>query len=191
MASKKFASVYQVKATLDYIRPPIWRRFQVPSHITLYDLHRVLQVVMGWEDAHLHQFIIQGQFFGLPEDDILDDEIVDERKVTLNQILVQEKMKFKYEYDFGDSWSHTILVEKILEPEKGVLYPVCLKGKRNCPPEDCGGAPGYDYLLEVLKKPESKEYKQYKEWLGEPFDSEEFDLQEINKALKKIRKKIS
>lgn len=76
-----------------------------------------------------------------------------------------------------------VLVEKILPREEGVSYPVCLAGRRACPPEDCGGVWGYMELLEVIKNPRHKEYEDMIEWVGEDFDPEEFDPEDANEAL--------
>lgn len=152
------------------------------SDISLGELHEVLQIVMGWTNSHLHQFIIDNEYYGIADEE-LDMEIADENKKKLNQIVKTEGVKFVYEYDFGDSWTHKLLLEKILPIELGVNYPYCLTGKRACPPEDCGGCFGYENLLEILKNPKHKEYKSYLEWLGRKFDSEAFNLEDINLAL--------
>ena len=94
--------------------------------------------------------------------------------------------KFVYEYDFGDSWEHVILVEKILQLETGVNYPICLGGKRACPPEDCGGIWGYGDLLEAIQDPTHPEHKDMLEWLGGSFNPEGFDVDIVNQRLKTI-----
>ena len=177
-------SVYQLKVTLDDSKPPIWRRILVPENITLYNLHDILQIVMGWTDSHLHMFTIERQIYGNPEDDEYGDlGTKNENRYRLNQLSLREKSRFSYEYDFGDSWDHTILVEKILSPEKGVHYPVCIKGKRACPPEDVGGVWGYEGFLEAIADPEHEEHDEYLEWIGDDFDPEAFDVDEVNEAL--------
>ncbi len=134
-------AVYQLKVTLDGIRPSIWRRIQVRRDITLFKLHKILQVVMGWQNYHLHQFVIMGECYSVIsiEADMLGDDFKDEKRFSLSRIIPGEKFKFTYEYDFGDGWDHTILVEKILRPAEELKAPVCLDGKRSAPPEDCGG----------------------------------------------------
>jgi hypothetical protein len=179
-------NVYQIKVTLKDSKPPIWRRIQVTSDTDLYELHHILQVVMGWEDYHLHQFIIGGRYFGQPHPDY-GFEMVDETTVELNQVVSGVKTKFAYEYDFGDSWEHTLLIEKILPLEAGKHYPTCLTGRRACPPEDCGGVWGYDYLLEVIQNPDHPEHEHLLGWVGDGFDPEAFDLDEINRALKGLK----
>ncbi len=141
---------------------------------------------MGWENYHLHQFTIGATDYGQPhsEDDF---ELKDETNVECKQLLRREKFKFFYIYDFGDNWEHEILVEKILAPDPQVQYPVCLKGKRACPPEDCGGAWGYAQLLEKLEQPETPEYEEMEDWLGQPIDPESFDLNEVNQQLSYLR----
>ncbi len=174
--------VYQIKVTLKGSKPPIWRRIQVTSDTSLHKLHRILQVVMGWEDYHLHQFTIGGEYFGEPHPDY-GFEMKDEAPVKLNQVVSGVKTRFTYEYDFGDSWEHTILVEKILPLEANKRYPVCLTGRRACPPEDCGGIWGYAHLLEAIQDPDHPEHEDLLEWLEDDFDPEAFDLDEINREL--------
>lgn len=187
-AQSEPVAVCQLKVTLDGIRPLIWRRIQVRWDITLFKLHKILQVVMGWEDCHLHQFMIEGETYSVisREADMLGDDFIDEKKVKLNRVIPGEKFRFTYEYDFGDGWGHTILVEKIFLPEEELLHPVCLKGKRSAPPEDCGGMGGYHDVITALNSPSRQENAELLEWLGE-YDPEHFDADMVNKRLKKIR----
>lgn len=176
--------VYQLKITLDDVRPPIWRRLLVGEDTSLFNLHEIIQVAMGWQDYHLHMFTVDGQIYGDPEDDEFGDRgTKNETRYRLNKLDLGEKDKFKYEYDFGDGWGHTILVEKILPAEKGERYPVCLTGKRACPPEDVGGVWGYENFLEAIANPEHKEHDEYLEWSGGAFDPDAFDLEQINQRL--------
>ena len=178
--------IYQIKVTLDEIKPPIWRRIQVKSDITLSKLHVIIQELMGWDGYHLHQFIIDGITYSEPDPADMFD-VIDERTVTLSQVVFEKNTKFNYEYDFGDSWYHIILVEKILPLEADKHYPVCLKGKRACPPEDSGGPYGYDELLAIIKNPKHPEHKEMVDWLDYDFDPEYFDLDEINQRLAYIK----
>jgi Plasmid pRiA4b ORF-3-like protein len=167
--------VYQIKVTLRGSKPPIWRRFQVTSDTSLVQLHRILQHVMGWEGYHLHQFIVDGVMYG--ETDMMDaGDTVDEKTVALDKMVRREKFKFIYEYDFGDSWEHELLIEKMLPVEDGKTYPVCLTGKRACPPEDCGGIWGYSDFLEAIQDPAHPEHDERLEWVGGEFDPAAFDL---------------
>jgi hypothetical protein len=182
----KSQSIYQLKVTLNDSKPPIWRRVLVPENITLYELHEIIQTVMGWGNYHLHMFTIAGQIYGDPEDDEFGDlGTKNEKRYRLSQFVSREGFKFRYEYDFGDSWLHDLIVEKILPVEKEMRYPVCIKGKRACPPEDVGGVWGYDDFLEAIADPEHEEHDEYMEWIGGDFDPEAFDLDEVNQLLQK------
>ena len=183
---KELRKIYQIKVTLKEIRPPIWRRLEVLSDTTLEELHVILQVAMGWGNYHLHQFTIGGIEYGQPDPDY-GSEVEDERKVKLNQVAPEENAKFIYEYDFGDSWQHTVLIEKILPVEKGKHYPICVKGKRACPPEDVGGPWGYTNFIEAVLKLGHPEHEDMLEWVGGEFDPDAFSIEEINENLKQIR----
>ena len=182
MTTKHTDTVYQIKITLIGAKPPIWRTVLVASDIDLEAFHDVIQLAMGWTDSHLHQFIANNVFYGIPDDDF-GMEIEDESKYKLSQLLSKEKDTIKYEYDFGDSWEHKILLEKILPFATKTALPVCIKGKRACPPEDCGGIWRYEELLETISNPKHPDYKDMLEWLGGEFDPEEFDLEAINEDL--------
>lgn len=180
-------AVYRIKVTLKRIRPPIWRRLLVPSDLTLARLHDVIQIAMGWRNVHLHEFTAGGRVIGEPGPGLggpLGPPAPREETVTLGELLRKEKDKIGYEYDFGDSWEHEIRLEKILPPDPDLRHPVCLKGRRACPPEDCGGPWGYADLLEALADPEHPEHETLTEWLPAGWDPERFDLEEINEKLK-------
>ena len=182
MTTKQLRSIYQIKISLIGAKPPIWRTVLVPSNIDLETFHDVIQLAMGWTDSHLHQFIANKVFYGIPDDDF-ELEMEDESKYKLSQLLTKEKDTLIYEYDFGDSWEHKILLEKILPYDSKTVLPVCIKGKRACPPEDCGGIWGYEELLETISDPKHPDHEDMLEWLGGEFDPEEFDLEEINEDL--------
>lgn len=180
--------IYQLKISLKYIRPPIWRRVQIHGDVTLAKLHRIIQIAMGWYDSHLHQFIVGASYYGVPSiDDSPDLDLKDERRTRLKEIISKPKMKIVYEYDFGDGWEHEILLEKVFPPEPGVQYPRCLGGARACPPEDCGGIGGYDNFLAAIRDPAHEEHDEYLDWIGGEFDPEEFELDEIDTALRHIK----
>ncbi len=178
--------VYQIKVTLWGSKPPIWRRLLVSGETSLYDLHKIIQVAMGWANSHLHQFIIDGEYYSLPSE--YDEEpVIDERKYRIAEMAPREKSKFVYEYDFGDSWEHKIVVEKILPADQDTQYPLCLKGKRACPPEDIGGVWGFAEFLEAMRDPTHEEHEMYAEWWDGEFDPEDFDLDGVNEMLRGYR----
>ena len=180
MATK--TQIYQIKVTLKGSKPPIWRRLLVSSAMSLAELHYVLQTAMGWEGGHLHQFFAHDQYFGVPEPEF-DMDVLDESRYTLEQMLPQEKASMIYEYDFGDGWEHKIVAEKILPPDPKIALPTCVKGKRACPPEDVGGVWGYADFLEAIKDPKHPEHEDFLEWIGDDFDPEYFDVDEVNEVL--------
>jgi hypothetical protein len=152
---------------------------------TLVQLHEIIQISMGWTNSHLHHFIIGDTFYSDPLFEL--ERANNERRATLASLGLEPASKFSYEYDFGDSWVHTILIEKVLPPEPNIHYPYCLKGSRSGPPEDCGGIWGYMDLLEILKDPDDPEYEGWKEWPPEGFDPTAFDLKAINQQLQAIQ----
>ena len=188
--------VYQFKITLKSVRPPIWRRFLVEPGMTLHDLHLVINEVMGWSNYHLHEFDIQGERYGAPgmgeSWSDLSEDMLDERKFKLGDIIHPDGQKFHYSYDFGDGWEHDVVAEQSMPKVEGVLYPICIGGARACPPEDCGGTWGYQELFKILKNPNHPEYEEKKEWAGLRLDPERFDVDEVNTILKhEIRKQLS
>ncbi|PPQ38171.1 hypothetical protein CCS01_02670 [Rhodopila globiformis] len=166
--------VLSLKVTLRHIRPPIWRRIVVPRDMTLADLHRAIQVVMGWEDAHLHAFTVGGRQYSDPQMGL--EDAANEARVTLDSLARSGMTRFTYTYDFGDDWEHDILIEKRPPATTANAYPICVAGKRNCPPEDCGGIWGYEELLAALADRDNPEHAERLEWLGEAFDPEDFSV---------------
>lgn len=182
------AKILQLKITLEDIEPKVWRRFSVSDFWNFDKLHRIIQKVMGWENYHLFEFKFGNLRILPPDEGYLEEDELDPKKVKIGEYANEEKQKFKYIYDFGDSWEHEIVVEKIEEDgiENSDKYPECIEGERACPPEDCGGTGGYERFLEVLrtgKDPLGENVKELKEWLGD-WNPEKFDLEEINKKLK-------
>ena len=184
MAAPK--QIYQLKITLKDIEPPIWRRIQIPSTCTFWDLHSYIQDAFGWTNSHMHQFTYTDDtgaepiIIGIP----LEPEFEDETPALpgwehkLKRYIEGETSRIEYTYDFGDNWVHTIELEEILEPVKGFKYPFCVDGERNSPPEDCGGPHGYAGLLETLFDPSDPEHEDTVAWVdsmkGCTFDPEQF-----------------
>lgn len=191
-AGKKKTPVgaYQLKVSLLYSEPLIWRRIQVPVNLTLARLHDVIQLCMGWTDTHLHQFMIDRNFYGPVDigDDWSEIKALDESKFRLCDLVADMQKRCVYEYDFGDGWQHEIEIEKVIDPaDKPSNYPVLLAGERACPPEDIGGIPGYEDFLAAMSDPESDEYEDMRGWYGNgTFDPNFFEMVGINKILKKI-----
>jgi hypothetical protein len=183
---------YQLKIVLTDLEPAIWRGVLVRADMTLGLLHAVIQVTMGWTNSHLHQFLVDGAYYSEPAFGFdtfpREKPVGDENRTVLAEVAPDKGDVFSYEYDFGDSWSHRIRVEEILPADPSwTVVAECIGGARACPPEDCGGPWGYEELLETLKHPRRKSYKELIEWLGGPFDTEAFDIDTINKSLGKLK----
>ena len=180
-------AVYILRITLEEVEPSVWRRVQVPGSITLERLHTVIQRAMGWRDAHLHEFEVGGRRYGQPEPDEPHYKVEPEWKLTLRAAGPTEGARFRYVYDLGDGWGHELLVEAIQTPARPLKYPVCLAGERSCPPEDCGGPPGYANLLDVLRDRTHPEHRDMLAWAGRGFNPERFDLAAVNRKLKLLK----
>jgi hypothetical protein len=179
--------IYQIKVTLLGTRPPIWRRLLAPAELTLAQLHEVLQIAMGWENCHLHEFRIGGLRFGVPDPGgrlAGAPACIPERKVRLSDVFYKRGAKAQYTYDFGDSWEHVLLIEKILAREAGLAYPLCTDGKLHGPPEDCGGIGGFYNFLEAIREPDHEQHQEMLDWIGS-FDPEQFSLAAVNQGLQK------
>jgi hypothetical protein len=192
-------STFQFKIQISGItKPPVWRRLTVPASYSFYDFHIAIQVAFGWYNSHLFEFSPKGfgsepsiqQIFD-DQMDFRDVEPIDADKIKLSKIFKKEKQKFTYIYDFGDSWEHSITLEKIF-PGKTKL-PVLLAGKGRCPQEDCGGIWGYAEIKEALKDPDHPEYEEYAEWLGmeegETWDATAFNIETHQETMKRVFKK--
>ncbi|MDR0310401.1 MAG: plasmid pRiA4b ORF-3 family protein [Acidobacteriota bacterium] len=176
-------TAYLLKVTLKYVPNAIWRRFVVPSDIMLDELHEVLQAVMGWHNCHLHAFTAGQKRYG-SDRDVFFDDLLPEEKYSLADIATKKGSKIHYEYDFGDGWDHEIVVENTKYSNPDWPYPVyCIEGACACPPEDCGGVPGYMNFCEAIADKKHQEHRMLKEWYGGKYDPDHFDLARVNKML--------
>lgn len=178
-------TAFQLRISLKGYVPVIWRRLLVPGGITLARLHWMIQTAMGWEDYHLRCFEIDGVRYGIPdpEFEMMD---VDDETVRMADV-IGLRSRFDYEYDFGDSWHHEVVVEAVTPIESVLKFGVCLDGQRACPPEDVGGVHMFATVLEAIGDPEHAESPEYLEWLPPEFDPEAFNLAAINAALQRVR----
>jgi hypothetical protein len=183
------SGLYQLKITLKWSKPPIWRRVVVRANMPLDHLHGLIQIAMGWTDSHLHQFIVGRTFYGKPDPEFADmgSETLNEKRYTVADLAPAAKKKFIYEYDFGDGWQHEVVVEKVLPPDPAFKHPVCLAGANACPPEDCGGIGGYYNLLEIMADAKHPEHADMKDWIGGELNAAQFDLNEVNAVLKRLK----
>jgi len=178
--------LYQIKFTLLEIHPSIWRRIQIWEGATLEKLHGTLQIIMGWEDCHLHEFSIGCRIHSVPDtdDDLYERKVIDERRVQLKEAVSRVATHFEYLYDFGDSWRHDLQLEAIVIPDPERTYPCRLAGERRTPPEDVRGPSGYTEYLEAMADPGHEEHENVLRCQG-PFDPEAFSLTAVNQRLRK------
>jgi hypothetical protein len=176
-------AVYQLRLTFADIEPRIWRRLLVGNDITLQRLHSIIQAVGGWQDCHLHEFVIAGTRYGQAHPEW---ELPQQRDATapLSTLPLAEGRTFPYVYDFGDHWKIEILLERVLPLDRERAYPLCLDGARAFPPEDSGGIYGYGLLIEALADPQQREHTERRNCAGEDYDPERFDLKETNERLR-------
>ena len=174
---------FQFKITLQGLRPPIWRRIVVPSSYTFWDLHVAIQDAMGWLDYHLHLFRIRNPTngvrveIGIPSGEQFWDEPepLCGWAVPIASYFTLSNRRATYLYDFGDGWQHSVVLEEIVPLEGSMTLPVCLAGRRRCPPEDCGGIGGYERFLEILGDTSHEEHEDMLVWAGGSFDSGQFE----------------
>ena len=179
--------LYQLKVTVVGIRPAIWRRIQVRD-CTLDRLHEHIQTTMGWTNSHLNHFEAGGQLYGDPqlmEGNFHEMNYRDSTITLLSSVLPEDgrRFRFRYEYDFGDSWEHEVLFEGCPNAAKGQKYPLCLEGERACPPEDVGGVSGYSEFLETIRDRDHRERLEMLEWAEGWFDPDEFDAATATKSM--------
>jgi hypothetical protein len=186
------ATVYRIKITLRGAKPPIWRRLEVPSGMTLQRLHRTIQDAFGWQDCHMWVFETDMGDYGVADQELGRRSAASKKLMDVAGYVGD---RIRYTYDFGDNWDHEILVEDVLAAEPGVKYPRAVAGRRAGPPEDCGGIWGYQDLCEILANPEHEEHQSRLEWLGldsaDEFDPAAFDLAAVNNALTSGRRSRS
>ena len=173
--------VYELEVSLLHSDPRIWRRLTVPSGITLTQLHRAIQAVMGWDDSHLHEWVVEGTSYSEPSAEL--EGAANESRVRLHDLITRRRQVIDYTYDFGDEWRHRVTVFNIRPQEAGEVVPRCLDGANACPPEDSGGLYRYQGLCETMAHPGTPDYEEMLEWLGGPWDPAEFSVEEASEKL--------
>lgn len=178
-------SCYQIRISLKDSPLPIWRRLLVQSDLTLDVVHEVFQIAMGWWDTHLYDFQVAGRHFGDLSTSDGDDEVEDSGEFSLQDVLKKVGDKLQYDYDFGDSWSHEVILEKILQSGKydDGSWAKCLHGKRAGPPEDCGGIHGFTELIAAAEDPLHPQRKELLDWVGCDYNPDAFDARTVNLRL--------
>ena len=185
--TRKIPDLLQLKVELVWIKPKVWRRILVPESITLGNLHHVLQRAFSWCDCHLHEFDFGGERFGIPDPEFDWEPIRSEKRVQLKTAL-GGMTSFKYVYDFGDHWEHRIKVERVLPGDLELSYrAMLLTGANATPPEDVGGATGYEDFVAAMADPNHPEHQSMREWYGDSFDPAFIDVVALCLALQELK----
>jgi Plasmid pRiA4b ORF-3-like protein len=185
------ATIARLKITLDDVKPVVLRRVEVPFDIRLDRLHLTIQAAMGWTNSHLYEIRAGGVGWSTPDPDWAGD-FSDARKARLDDILQDIGTKtLKYLYDFGDGWEHTIKIERLIDPEPGILYPRLIEVKGHCPPEDVGGPWGYGELLEAIADPSHERHRELKEWLADDFNPHVVDVDGLSQDVADLAQRWS
>ena len=173
-----------LRVDLKDVKPAVWRRVLVPDRVSLAELHEIIQIAMGWQNCHLHEFNVGGRRFGSRHTDTdPDPELEEGANTALAALSLELGSSFTYTYDFGDDWLHQLTVEGVV-PSTGQILPLlCVGGAGACPPEDCGGAHGYADLLAALKNPTTAHHRELIDWIGGRFAPTVVDLGQINLLL--------
>ena len=185
LKSASTKTVYQLLVTLREVEPSVYRRLEVED-CCLSTLHRIIQAAMGWQDCHMHCFEIGDQKY-TSDEAIGDLGWSNDDSTKLGEIVAEGHDSFIYTYDMGDHWDHTIKIEKTATGKPSARYPRCTGGKRTCPPEDCGGVPGYQEFILAICDPKHEQHDEMLEWVGGKFDPTAFDREEINRELRRVR----
>jgi hypothetical protein len=178
--------ILRIKVSLVGIRPPIWRRLEVPASISLERLHGVLQVAFDWSDDRAHRFerpVPTRVRRLLPDADPAAIDVQDERRIRLVQLLPAVGSEAIYRYGGGDDWEHLITVEAREAADSDVGYPLCTGGRRSAPPEDAGGIRGYQHLLKVVAAPAPTDDDRIAERAPAGFDPDAFAAADVNAVL--------
>lgn len=182
--------IARLRIILNDVEPMPMRHIEVPLKIRLDRLHEVIQAAMGWTDTHLYEFRVDDSGWGTPDPDGFYDGPMDAKKMTLKKLLDQTATRtIQYVYDFGDDWDHSIRIERVGEATQGVTCPRLLKAAGACPPEDVGGAWGYEEFLEALVDPDHEQHEDMVRWSGGKFDAEDAGADTIIERFERLAKK--
>jgi hypothetical protein len=188
-SSRRSRTVHQMKVTLRDIKPPIWRRIVIPSDYRLDEVAALILEAMGWNNTHLHAFFIGDRSYDQPFPDA--PEALDERQFTLREVFDEVGTRMRFDYDFGDGWEHDVVLEAVRLETKAEREPLCLAGKRACPPEDCGGPHGYENLIRIIEEGPSSDWdRELVDWLPPGYDPKLFDAGEATEAMQNLFEEV-
>ncbi len=190
-------TAYLLRIELRDLKPAIYREVLVDPGMTLRKLHNLVQAAMGWEDCHMYAFAKptgSQRFYNVPRDKVFeprnaaswDEPANDDSKCTVGDILHKPKDKLIYLYDFGDDWEHLITLKSVVETDS--VLPHLMKAENGCPPEDCGGPPGFADWAIIWFDPKHPEYETAKAIFGSQAPGT-LDLEVLQKAVNKLQPK--
>ena len=115
---------------------------------------------------------------------------MDAKRARLAAVVADVGRKaFRYVYDFGDGWDHSVKLEKIVPAIEGEPTLLVLEAVGRCPPEDCGGPSGYVELLEIIADPGDEEHAEALTWCGRPFDPTRADLPALEADIDRLARR--
>jgi hypothetical protein len=179
--------IARIRIESQSIEPHVWRRVDVPVSSTLLALHGIIQIAMGWADAHLFEFTVGGRAYGVIEPDLeYEPKQSKAASVRLKGLIDRGIDRFDYVYDFGDDWRHAVIIEEVRAGDTGTDYPAFVNGERRCPPEDVGNAEGFMAFLEAALVPGHPEHERMVAWYGKRFEFTDIDEQQIRAGLAEL-----
>jgi len=173
----------------EVVKPQLWRKIMVPESISMLKFHKVIQAAFGWQGYHLFEFFLPGHDddpIGIPNEVFPD--IRNATRIPLKSVFTEVGQEYKYVYDFGDDWMHSVVLERIT-PEQ-IRKADCIAGRGTCPPEDCGGVAGFERVKKIQANTRNRDLQELREWLGlaagEVWDADAFDLEEASERVRVV-----
>ena len=183
--------IYVIRVSLLKFRPTIWRRVELSSRTTLHQFNGILQIVMGWENYHLHEFRVRNKRYGAPNPQFdppkVFSALAKEKKVLLSEVLPGVNRQMRYLYNMDDPWVFQVKLSTIVPVKEGTRYPRLADGRGSCPPEDCRSPNGHGALLSILNQKEHVAYPLVSDYVQNHFRKEMPPLKEINQSLHRQR----
>ncbi|MCK7616261.1 plasmid pRiA4b ORF-3 family protein [Roseibium sediminicola] len=172
----KVPDAARLRITLPDLNPAPWRVIEVPLSMTFKGLHDAIQAAFLWFNCHLWEFDVAGRRYGLPLDDGLGfEKVYNANTARLAKLRDSGISEFLYTYDMGDNWEHHVEVLELFDMPTGARLPALIDGKWRAPPEDIGGAPGFEMFLEAVADPNQEEHENLVDWYGQPFDPNDIE----------------
>lgn len=184
--------VARLRIEIDEVTPIVMRRVEVPLDIRLDDLHFALQIAIGWQNGHPFEFRVgdngDGPRWGLVDRENPESSPLPAESATLADLLQHGEKIFRYDYVFGEDWTHTVELEAIAPAEGDAHYPRLVSAQNRCPPADIGGAMGYETYLRAIADPLHLNHETMRDWDDADFDPHVVDEAAIRANLAELGK---